>query len=85
MTEIYISLTAEAKLVLSGAEQRLMKARQNLRDFLVEHQDKAPSPELQKSWERERNLLATEADEAQRFFRKCEADLRELEGASGSF
>jgi hypothetical protein len=35
-------------------------------------------PELQESWERERDVLETEVDEAQRVFRKCEEDLAEL-------
>jgi hypothetical protein len=83
MTTNYISLATEAKLALESAEQRLIKAQRNLQDFLIEHQDETPSPELAQSFAREEDLLTTEADEAQRFFTKCATDLKELEGASG--
>ena len=76
-------MIAEAKLALSSAAQRLGKAQRNLQDFLIEHQDEVPSLELQRSWEREKDMLTTEADEAERFFKKCAGDLEELEGASG--
>jgi len=76
-------MIAEAKLALESAAQRLGKAQRNLQDFVAEHQDEVPSPELRKAREREKDMLTTEADEAERFFKKCAADLRELEAASG--
>jgi hypothetical protein len=78
MSTSYISLVSEAELALAAAAQRLAKSRQNLKDFLAEHADQVAPPELQESWERERDVLETEVDEAQRVFRKCKDDLEEL-------
>jgi len=78
MSVTYISLMSEAELALAAAAQRLAKSRQNLKDFLAEHADQVPAPELRESWERERDVLETEVDEGQRVFRKCEDDLQEL-------
>lgn len=79
----YISLVAEAALVLTAAENRLAKAKQTLQDFLTEHQDQAVSPELARSLEREKETLIVELDAAHRFFHKCCEDLAELKAGVG--
>ena len=83
MSTAYISLVSEAELALAAAAQRLAKSRQILKDFLAEHADQVPAPELRESWERERDVLETEVDEAQRVFRKCQEDLAELKKPDG--
>lgn len=68
---------AELSLALIAARGRLTKAEKSLNEFWLEHNGTAPSRELQAAWERQRHLLETECDEAARFLKKCEADLRE--------
>jgi len=46
------------QLALRAAEQRLLKTRRNLHAFVLEHQDLAPSIELQHSVECERDMRA---------------------------
>jgi hypothetical protein len=74
MTTRYVSLADEARLVLSGAKQRLARAQQALADFQLEHDAQVVSPELRASLERERHLLDIELDEAERQCRKALQD-----------
>jgi hypothetical protein len=78
----YIAQLGEAQLAFSAASQRLGKARRNLNDFLTEHLDHTPPRELVSAFEREKNLLETELDEAFRYFRKCGMDLEEAKRGS---
>jgi hypothetical protein len=67
-----------ANLPFDASKERLRRAQRNLADFVAEHDGAATSPELQKSFQRERDLLETELDAATRFFRKCDEDLNEV-------
>jgi hypothetical protein len=77
MSVRYVSLADEAQLALSGAQQRLARAQQALRDFQLEHDGQAVSSELRASLERERHLLDVELDEAERQCRKARKDFAE--------
>ena len=74
----YISLIEEAALAVRAGESRLAKARLNLENFLAEYGDMAATAELRESFEREKDVLVTEVDAAERFYRKCCEDLEEL-------
>jgi hypothetical protein len=76
-TKEYISPLAEAQLAFDAAAQRLGKSRRNLNDFLTEHANRTPSPELQSAFEREQSLLECEVDAAFRHFKKAASDLEE--------
>ena len=78
MSTRYISLSDEARLALSGAQQRLARAQQALTDFQLEHDGQMVSPELRVSLERERHLLDVEHDEAERQCRKALKDFQDL-------
>ena len=78
MTKVYISLVAEAELALQAAAGRLEKAKLHFVNFVAEHVGPADSRELAKAWQREQDQLATELDEATRFYAKCKADLAAL-------
>jgi hypothetical protein len=73
VTVAYISLASEAELAFFAAEQRLAKAREDVAHLLISRSGSDAFAQM----------LAIELDEAERFYRKCEADLSELRANDG--
>src|SRR5713101_6189333 len=77
MSTRYVPIAEEARLALTGAEQRLARAKVTLADFELEHDGQVVSPVVRASVERERHCLQIELDEAIRQYQKAVQDFEE--------